>query len=65
MTMLYREKDRTQFVNWTVVLRVQFDPETCTREELDKIIEAAGHRVGIGFGRPGHGGPLGTWEISQ
>ena len=54
---------RPQFKNWTAVLRIRYDADLISLEQLLNLVNKTGVRRGIGGWRPEKGGIYGQYEV--
>lgn len=54
---------RPQFKNWTAVLKIRYDADLISLEQIVNLINKTGVRRGIGGWRPEKGGEYGQYEV--
>lgn len=55
---------RPRLDDWSIVFTVLYDSEVLTHEQVRKILDDAGSRVGIGSFRPANKGPFGRFQVT-
>ena len=62
-------RERPMWTEWAAVVRIQFDGDVFTLEDVTNLLARAGGQVGVGEGRPfskkSHGMGWGTFEVRQ
>ena len=62
-------RERPMWEKWAAIVRIQFDGDVFTLEDVTNLLARAGGQVGIGEGRPfskkSHGMGWGTFEVRQ
>ena len=62
-------RERPMWEKWAAIVRIQFDDDVFTLEDVTNLLARAGGQVGIGEGRPfskkSHGMGWGTFEVRQ
>jgi hypothetical protein len=56
---------RPEFVDWAVLLRIEYDAEWITPEIIVNLLERAGFGIGVGENRPEKGGEWGRFEVDR
>lgn len=55
---------RPRFNDWVLNFHLLLDEETVKPEQMRKMVEVAGKRIGLGDFRPRCGGPFGKFEVT-
>ena len=56
---------RPRFDDWRLSCALLHDPACISAEDLRRLVEAAGQRIGLGDYRPERGGPFGRFTITS